>query len=300
MSQALNFVLCPSYHGATLFGLLANNHSAVAHLGDTLPIQRHMDYFCSCQERIQDCEFWSEMTELLGTRKFPHEKKIVPVAPRILKSTEQNQRLARTIIKTQQKLGFSAWTFMPWRVKEFIRVTEDLATHALRLQNKKVFVDGSKEVYRVMAYWALAKPDKLRIIHLVRDPRAFVLSSLVNLADRNITPEHAIQIWKNYHNIPIKFAEENPQVEYLRVRYEDISADPDGEMARVFNFIGLEPEIVAVAPKQPHHLIGNRMLLEFDGTVKLDTRWETELSEETQTTILKSTEELSKLFGYAE
>ena len=37
MRTRVAFVVCPSFHGATLLALLLNNHSQISALGDMLP-----------------------------------------------------------------------------------------------------------------------------------------------------------------------------------------------------------------------------------------------------------------------
>ena len=298
MTQALNFVLCPSYHGATLFGLLANNHDMVTALGDTLPIREHMDYFCSCHERIEACEFWQTLGRELCAERFPKERKLVPTVPRVFNSYQINNSIAARCAQLAVKFHINPWWIAPRLTKEFREVTEQLAEVACRLQGTRVFVDGSKEVYRVLTYLLVAKPELVRIIHLVRDPRGFALSSDVNLADRNLPSDHPMIIWNGYHEFVMCYLKPYACVEYLRVRYEDLCAAPEPEMNRVFGFLGLDDQNVTVAPTEPHHLIGNRMLLEFDGTVTLDTRWEDHMSEARRTEVLQQTHALAAEFGY--
>ena len=156
-----------------------------------------------------------------------------------------------------------------------------------------------RELHRTMAYLLIVKPRRARVIHIVRDPRGFVVSCDVNLANRGMSHEQSTQVWNKYHAYIMERVATFPGVEYLRVRYEDLCADPRATMERAFRFLDVEPQDVVVAPRQPHHIIGNRMMLEFDGTVTLDTRWRERLSAVQQQAILEKTAPLAGRFGYA-
>ena len=298
MQQPANFVLCPNYHGATLFGLLANNHDEVTSLGDTLPNRSHMDFFCSCRERIQDCEFWQTVAREMRADRFTRDKKLLPGTPRLLRNYYNNDRLARWIILSTLKRKFSAWNLTPWATRQFREVMEGLPEVSCRAQGTSVFVDGAKELNRAMAYLLIAKPACARVIHIVRDPRGFVVSCDVNLTDKNIASDQWARLWNQYHSYVVNRIVTFPGVEYLRIRYEDLCSNPATTMNEVFHFLGLLSQDVVVAPREPHHLIGNRMLLEFDGTVKLDTRWNEQMPMARQQDILRRTEPLSSQFGY--
>lgn len=51
--------------------------------------------------------------------------------------------------------------------------------------------------------------------------------------------------------------------------------------------------------QSPHHLIGNRMLISFDGTIRLDTRWSERMSEKDKHEIIAQAGAAAEAFGYA-
>jgi len=87
---------------------------------------------------------------------------------------------------------------------------------------------------------------------------------------------------------------------YFLLRYESLCSDPEAELLRLFDFLQISSERVVTAPKYPekHHLIGNNMLRSFDGQVKLDTRWRTELTAAEQRTVLDCAGEFARRMGY--
>lgn len=73
----------PAFHGATLFSLLLNNHPRISTLSDTLPFREHLDYFCSCKRRINECEFWITLADELSAGRFVSDDYLLPMLPRL-------------------------------------------------------------------------------------------------------------------------------------------------------------------------------------------------------------------------
>jgi hypothetical protein len=82
----------------------------------------------------------------------------------------------------------------------------------------------------------------------------------------------------------------------------DVREMMDGHAGQVFEFMGLDRQQVVCAPKDPrkHHMIGNKMLQSFDGTVRRDRTWETVLPITEQVAVAKQLGGLLEAFGYAD
>ena len=78
-------------------------------------------------------------------------------------------------------------------------------------------------------------------------------------------------MWKGFHGTVLQSFTEVNNCKYLPVFYENLSLQPRSEMKRIFKFLGLEEENVFSPPKEPHHIIGNRMIGKFNGDIKLDS-----------------------------
>ena len=96
--HTFNFVFCPPYHGATLLACLLNNHTKVSSLGDTLPERGHLDYFCSCGAQIRNCQFWNELGRKTNAERFPREKKLLPLVPRLIRTSDENDSFNERLI----------------------------------------------------------------------------------------------------------------------------------------------------------------------------------------------------------
>lgn len=91
---------------------------------------------------------------------------------------------------------------------------------------------------------AMRKDPKMRVVHLVRDPRAVLLSrhrlGYANFS--NLQLEASLQcqrFWEDLDNAP---APGDPlKARYMLVRYEDIAAVPLNHTYHLYRFMGLQP-----------------------------------------------------------
>lgn len=131
----------------------------------------------------------------------------------------------------------------------------------------RIFVDGLKFNARVAALVACGFPVG-GVIHLYRDPVDFVASSMRNTGKRGWRGviEHALR-YRLYH---ARARQVGRNVPYWPVHYESLAGDIDGELARLFGFLGVAP--MKVAELRPYfdqewHFMGNASLFKFDGTI---------------------------------
>jgi LPS sulfotransferase NodH len=76
-----------------------------------------------------------------------------------------------------------------------------------------------------------------QVVHIVRDPRPTVLSNLTKLGGWPdlLTTVHA---WKSFTAHNIAAGASRGAAQYLRIRYEDLVADPFAVMRQVFGYLG--------------------------------------------------------------
>ena len=293
LPKQFNFVLCPSFHGASLLAVLLNNHSKIVSLSDTIPTRKTEDFACSCSLIIRNCAFWSHIEDT--QRKYNHSRSehIAPLLPdlpvnvieRINRLNEHFQRF------------FSIWNLFPQKSKNFKKSVEAFCAKATSFHGKKVFIDGTKDINRCLCVRNIVS-ENIRVIHLIRDPRAYVTSLRRNFPT---VENHSIlgsETWKGFHGTVLQSFTQMNNCEYLPVFYENLSAKPPVEMKRIFKFLGLEEESVFSAPKKPHHIIGNRMIGKFTGDIKLDSEWKNIMQLDEQEEILKRCEPIASLFNY--
>jgi hypothetical protein len=90
------------------------------------------------------------------------------------------------------------------------------------------------------------------------------------------------------------------QQRWLLVRYEDLCANPEAEIKRVLQFLGVSGGAPVLEFRgTAHHIIGNRMRLGYSSEVRLDTSWSTDLSKVQLDQIMRRTKKYRELYGYA-
>jgi len=303
------FVVCPSYHGATLLALLLNNHSEVSALGDTLP-HRGADHVCACGELVDRCSFWQAVSSGLEASRFAGLPMLLPILPwplarrqvegsavRLSGSIRLNRAAGRVAGKVVNFSAQTAWRLRPMLLADFAALYRSLYRLVLDAHGTSLFVDGSKSWRRAAVLTRTLQPEAdIKIVHLVRDPRGFALSCRTHA---HAPLRESAWLWSDLHYRMESLLGLAP---YFLMRYEDLCSDPETELLRLFDFLQIVPEPVVTAPKyaEKHHLIGNNMLRLFDGRVKPDTRWQAELNVAEQRTVLDCAGEFGERMGYSE
>ena len=135
-----------------------------------------------------------------------------------------------------------------------------------------VVLDSSKDFSRLKSF--LNSDLHVEVIHLIRDPRGVVFSGL-----RKGRPIRGVS--KKYVRTHVSAARALLDVPHIEVRYEDLAREPEREVARILEHLGLEfePDQLAGWRRiERHNFGGNRMRLDDTETIRLDEAWRTEFS----------------------
>ena len=205
------FVLCPSWHGATLLSLVLGNHSRAFSLGDTIP---HSDRFrCRCGAEACECPFWTSVVRAVGEGGGDS---LIPARPRLFASNAMNQAAVATISLAALKSGVRA----PFR--KFAAANASFLGVCRREKDFDLFVDGYKSIIRYLALKADGRQEIAGLIHLVRDPRAFAAAAKL----KSVTVDEASRDWVAFHrrvDTIVRLTCERA----LILRYEDFCAKPE-------------------------------------------------------------------------
>lgn len=169
-----------------------------------------------------------------------------------------------------------------------------------RLHGTLYVVDGSKSIGKILSLALLSEqPERCQVLHLIRDPRGYAYS----LKRRDAAPSplaRAGSEWRRTHRAIDSLFRRHKRFDYLAIRYEDLCMDTAATMAKAFDFFGVPSADVCHASTVPrkNHIIGNRMLKTFDGVLKLDTRWQTQLTLDEQRGVLRRAGGLARAHGY--
>jgi Sulfotransferase domain len=302
------FVVCPSYHGATLLALLLNNHSQISALGDMLPWLDVDSQACACGRYVGECEFWQDVSAHVDTSRFPPGPTLLPAMPwplarrqmegitvPVTRSPALNRaagRLAGTLVDVAAP---AAWRVRRQPVSDFVETYRSFYSFVLSKHGTSTFVDGNKS-WRKVALLAreLQLTTDVKIVHVVRDPRGFAASCRHH---SGADPQESALVWAHLHKRMEALRAIAP---YRLLKYEDLCERPEEQMREILRFLDVEPEEVVSAPKHPHkhHVLGNQMFRTFSGNVTLDERWRSELSPEEQRTVVVSAGPVADRLGY--
>ena len=136
----------------------------------------------------------------------------------------------------------------------------------------QVVVDSSKGLSRLLRLMDVPGLEVIPV-HMVRDPWGRANSVR---KDRNKALAPAIQY--SYNALRVFWALRGHP--HPMLQYEDLVADPEGELRPVMEAMGLEFEAGQLewAGQESHNIAGNRMRRGSDSTLRLDTSWKEELS----------------------
>jgi hypothetical protein len=282
-----------AYSGSTLLSYLLGQHPQIATVSDVSGTRRttQMEGFaCSCGLAMQACPFWKEIEQRMRRRGY------------------------NDFTLDDFRLGFDAgrprWLArlrigsLRWRAVEDLRDMAFMATGSHRLLARiaqrnlgfaeavleatgaTVFVDASKERMRLRYLERYLDAD-LRVIHLVRDVRG-VVDSTLRRGKLGLTMVEAARRWGRTNEVIFRNLSVIPANRQQLIRYEDLCTDVEGSLATLFELCGVDPVTASGDLGTDQHLLGNRMRLTGWDEVRLDEGWRTRLTEGEQRQIVEA------------
>ena len=298
------YIMGHGYSGSTLLTFLLGAHPEIATVGE-LGIAEQAKrqtspekYLCSCHAPVRDCDFWQGVRRGMGERG--HEFDVWDsdldfrargggLADVILRAVQRGP-----VLETARSIGVRA---VPRARRELGRILsriESLAEVVTGLRGSRVFLDSSKRPERAMFMRRIPSFD-MRVIHLVRDGRAVSWSSMKNLG---IGPEEAAASWVADNRASEQARRSFPKDRWMTLRHEDLCADPNGTLDRVYGFLGVPANGVHDFRSVEQHIIGNRMRLSSIAEIRIDERWKTALTPEQMLAIERLVGPLTERYGY--
>ena len=282
--------------GSTLLDILLGQQSSIFGGGEIIGLSQHVylnDEYCACGERVRSCSFWRPVVEQW--------------------QADQSSRFIQEYRRVQWKVGavFSARRWFGGRdLDEFARHTARLMQLMANRSGKPVIVDSSKWPGRGMAL-AKTKGIDLHVVHLVRDVRGVAWSlSKAYEADaakglqRVIVPKpllYSAARWA-YVNLAAEWlGRKVGPSKYLRLRYEDVAADPVNGLRRIASLAGiaLDPRDFEDGEFNPaHQVAGNRLRMQKAIRIRSDDSWQKEMPEGKQKLLTRACGFLLARYGY--
>lgn len=279
------YILSAGRSGSTLLNLVLGSHPRAVAVSELmqLPFDVVHRNTCTCGASIGQCAFWRSVAEEVRAEmgidlwRDPGALQLgCMVDPRRRNQPPVTNRYA-WMWKVRHGLVYldEAGVPLPHAMRrEFDRgVANTIRLHGIirRVSGREVVVDASKSYLKGIALYR-ARPENTRLILLSRNGRASFYSRLRDGYGRN----QSLKAWRNYyrHALPL-LRRRVPEEHIIRVKYEDLAADPALQVERLCAFAGLSPapSMLDFAAGDHHITSGNDMRLKAGMRIRPDTAW---------------------------
>jgi hypothetical protein len=205
---------------------------------------------CSCGERLAGCAVWEAIFE----RAYGGLDRVDVRETFELRRRGSSRYLPTMVVPAARRRLLARLEPLPERLELLYRGIQ-AAT------GSRLVVDASKEPHYS---WILrSRPDlDVHFVHLVRDPRAIAFSWArvkpeTGFDGRVLLERRGTVMSAVYHNVSNAAAEALwgwVPGRYLRVRYEDLMADPRGTVAAIGDFVGVDLDVGPLLEGSTAHL----------------------------------------------
>jgi hypothetical protein len=303
------YILSAGHSGSTLLNLIIGSHSRAVAVSELtrLPANIAQNERCTCGVAMRECAHWRDvrarLNAKLGMDVFADPGRLslgYIAAPRGIYRGSLGYRAVwkarRFVAYLSQLTGVRPPPFL--RTRFDTDVANRLAVYeAIReASNASLVVDSSKGLVTGISIYQ-AQPARTRFILLTRDGRAVFYSNL----KRGFGHSYSVRVWRNYYRygLPIVRRRVDP-AHVLSVRYEDLATNTQREVERVCAFVGLpyEPSMLQPGAKQHHITTGNNMRFRFEGGIRLDVKWCSELRDAERAYFERHGGALNRALGY--
>ena len=275
------YILSNGRSGSTLLDLLLGAHPNIWTIGEAqiLPWElRENRRPCGCGVLICDCAFWrSVLPEVpLNVKNYSIE---------YFRAGHGRGKVLRWRHMLSLMRGRATRRWRP-AAQQYGQVNADYFGAVLRAAEKHAgspvrwLVDASKDPYRLLWLQSSGLFD-LRVIHLTKDPRAFVHSMIKPyLSKAHARASRMTGRWlvENFIFSRLCLAGFLPS-QIFSLRYEELANKPQDTLLAIAKWLGLEyPETLCEVFRQceNHGVSGNKARWESTG-IRLDEGWKTML-----------------------
>ncbi|MBL8260342.1 MAG: sulfotransferase [Candidatus Competibacteraceae bacterium] len=285
-NKEIVFFLANYYSGATLLAFFLNNHLRLICNGETFPFKASETHFytCSCGKKLNACDFYLTCADQfrlsdLSNQHHPYFS---------INPDYKTHQWANKLVSTLAIPYFFRKSILEWSSSlrdqrdTFLNLHLDFIHKACQYKNANIYIDNTKSIQRCELFLDLVQPH-IKIIHLIRDGRAYFHSYKKANPTTTESDPFIAHKWQGYLNeISRLKAAHRSKLKLLIIRYEDLCENPIAELQRICAFLAVEfDENMYLKQKYDHHILGNKMRLNFDWTFKKNSEvWRKELSGE--------------------
>jgi hypothetical protein len=263
-----------------------------------------MDRDCTCGSKIRKCPLWSQVAQHLqvDAENDPYGLNLGYLS---IKFGDPRLRTPWAVARTRIGYGLSYYQqrypialprFLVSRFEKGIQNTWKLYDAVRAVAGKRVVVDSSKHHTRAAAIYR-SRPERARIILLVRDGRGVFYSGLKAGLDRS----YSVNSWRKHysHALPLLKRWVRPE-HMLFLRYEDMAENPGRALAQVCDLAELsyEESMLKFRSVIHHNVNGNQLRFGSADKIRLDEGWKTGLSQDDSAYFERKAGQLNRLLGY--
>lgn len=311
------FVLVLSCHrsGSTLLNLVLGSHPASASLGEFSKLQQTVREAgrCTCNATLTECPFWREVAGELERRagwnplSQPDRQPLGGADLHFLgwARVRMQQRVAARVGLPFLQRGLAAIYRRDPAVRTIAQNTLMAFEVIAEVASASLLIDSSKNPFRARSL-VQRRPDSCRIIYLVRDGRG-VMASMLGKGQSGSDPWHdrdriAAARWRWENQCIRRSLTGLPRDSWLFLRYEDFCREPEKELRRICEFLGLDfdPRMLVFREASHHDVGGNRMRFSDDGTIRLDEAWRRKTTKENLVQFEAVAGALNRALGYVD
>ncbi|MEI2741406.1 MAG: sulfotransferase [Candidatus Competibacter sp.] len=282
-NKEIVFFFANYYSGATLLAFFLNNHSQLVCNGETFPFSYSETdlYTCSCGKQLKECDFYLSCADQFNLRNPSNKNyRYFSIHPDYKTHKLINKFISILAIPYSFRKNVLEWISSLREQREtFLDLHLDFINKACQYKNAKIYVDNTKSIQRCELFLDFIDPN-LKIIHLVRDGRAYFHSYKRNNPTTTESDHFIANKWQAYLNEISQLKARNPGIRLLNIRYEDLCENPAAELEKICGFLSVDfDKNIYLKQQYDHHILGNQMRLNFNWSFKKnDEVWRRELS----------------------
>jgi hypothetical protein len=290
--------------GSTILEMLLNAHPMVWTLGefDILPWEILTNLKpCGCGTPIEQCPFWmpiiaeNRATILNGEiNRFRRTHN----TDRAIRFREVPYVFGRMAVDRRRSAAIASYADANEEVLSKVLAAASEAS----LQPISWLVDASKSPYRLMWLASSGRFD-LRVIHLMKDPRAFVYSMAKSLhgVTRSYRALRSALRWQAQNRLFDSVVQRYVKPEHaMRLRYEELASDVESTMSGIYKWLEIpfEPGAALHFRDGNHGVAGNPARGESK-PIRLDDKWRRDLPAALANLSFLLNRRLAQKYGYA-
>lgn len=303
--------ICAGEHsGSTLLDHLLGTHSQVSSLGEIehLPKNIALNTRCTCGKPILDCGVWERVLANLSLQAgvdLRHEPYALPVGfPKAKVIVDRRRQTPLYLLRRRLALGAlylglatgQRWLADAGGANRVLGNAFRLYDAVGRVLGSRFVVDSSKSYLRALGLYRL-HPERVRVVLLSRDGRGVYYSQ----KKRGFPERERLRGWARHYRRALPLLDRYVAPPHrLRVAYEALAADPEAELRRLCDFVGIrfEPAMLDFGNKVHHSTNGNDTRFSGQTGIRPDTAWRTQLDAHDMALFERAAGSVNRALGY--